>query len=259
MCRADLAGRNSKEKQYFVIPCDESWRRYPPGLREFANDPAEQSADHAHRAAGVLLQRIWRNTSRTIRAPAVPHWIEKSESHDERLQQRAGGRVSAPVHVQPPALAHARPVRRHHLEPRGRNHEDPREGRLSIRAGVAAPAEAETRGIGTAISSRSSTSAASCWAAPMSPSGSGPKWPTWTTAPGGTPLSPGAGPRRRHQHHHAHNLTSKNATGMVVSGFLVEVAKVTGRGDGRLAAGLSRGLRPDYDAVAAGVCPMTAG
>jgi trimethylamine-N-oxide reductase (cytochrome c) len=74
-----------KENQYYVIPTDLDWEKHPAGMIDFYNDPEK----HPLRTPTGKLEFESTNLKKHLpddkERPPVPHWIEKSESHDERL------------------------------------------------------------------------------------------------------------------------------------------------------------------------------
>jgi anaerobic selenocysteine-containing dehydrogenase len=73
-----------KEKGYFVIPTDPDWDKIPAGLSEFRrdleNNPLQTPSGKIEFYSLGLAKHFPDDTER----PPVPHWIEKGESHDER-------------------------------------------------------------------------------------------------------------------------------------------------------------------------------
>jgi trimethylamine-N-oxide reductase (cytochrome c) len=74
-----------EEKQYFVIPADTDWKKYPPGLRKFYEDPEKNPLSTPTGKIEFYSERLARYFPDDKERPPVPHWIEKGESHDERL------------------------------------------------------------------------------------------------------------------------------------------------------------------------------
>jgi anaerobic selenocysteine-containing dehydrogenase len=73
------------EKGYFVIPTDPEWQKYPPGLREFHDDPGKHPLKTPSGKIEFCSQNLTRYFPDDKERPPVPHWIERGESHDERL------------------------------------------------------------------------------------------------------------------------------------------------------------------------------
>jgi anaerobic selenocysteine-containing dehydrogenase len=74
-----------KDKQYYVIPCSEEIKDQPPGLSEFAKDPKNNPLTTPTGLMEYSSSDIEKHFPDDTERPPVPHWIEKSESHDERL------------------------------------------------------------------------------------------------------------------------------------------------------------------------------
>jgi anaerobic selenocysteine-containing dehydrogenase len=74
-----------KEKGYYVIPTKPDWDKLPVGLRDFYEDPK----NHPLKTPTGLLEYestgLVRHFPYDKERPPVPHWIEKGESHDEAL------------------------------------------------------------------------------------------------------------------------------------------------------------------------------
>jgi anaerobic selenocysteine-containing dehydrogenase len=74
-----------KEKGYFVVPTDPEWDKYPTGLREFHDDPKNNPLKTPSGKIEFYSQNLAKNFPDDKERPPVPHWIEKGESHDETL------------------------------------------------------------------------------------------------------------------------------------------------------------------------------
>jgi anaerobic selenocysteine-containing dehydrogenase len=74
-----------KEKGYFVIPTDPDWKKHSPGLREFYDDPENHPLNTPSGKIEFCSQNLVKYFPDDEERPPVPHWIEKGESHDERL------------------------------------------------------------------------------------------------------------------------------------------------------------------------------
>jgi anaerobic selenocysteine-containing dehydrogenase len=73
------------KKGYFVVPTDPKWKERKVGLREFYEDPK----NHPLKTPTGLLEYestgLATHFPNDKERPPVPHWIEKGESHDEAL------------------------------------------------------------------------------------------------------------------------------------------------------------------------------
>jgi trimethylamine-N-oxide reductase (cytochrome c) len=74
-----------KEKGYYVIPSAPDWEKVPPGLREFYEDPVKNPLKTPSGKLEFYSERLAHYFPDDKERPPVPHWIEKSETHDERL------------------------------------------------------------------------------------------------------------------------------------------------------------------------------
>ena len=74
-----------EKKGYFVVPTDPEWRKYPAGLREFYENPAKHPLKTPSGKIEFYSQNLAKYFPDDKERPPVPHWIEKSESHDESL------------------------------------------------------------------------------------------------------------------------------------------------------------------------------
>jgi len=73
------------KKKYYVIPTDPDWKKYPAGLREFYEDPQKHPLKTPSGKIEFCSQNLTRYFPDDKERPPVPHWIEKGESHDERI------------------------------------------------------------------------------------------------------------------------------------------------------------------------------
>jgi trimethylamine-N-oxide reductase (cytochrome c) len=73
------------EKGYFVVPTDPKWKERKVGLQGFYEDPK----NHPLKTPTGLLEYestgLAKHFPEDKERPPVPHWIEKGESHDEAL------------------------------------------------------------------------------------------------------------------------------------------------------------------------------
>ena len=78
------------EKGYFVVPADSEWRKHPAGLRKFYEDPENNPLKTPSGKIEFCSRNLAHYFPDDRERPPVPHWIEKGESHDEsRSGQRA--------------------------------------------------------------------------------------------------------------------------------------------------------------------------
>lgn len=77
-----------ERKGYFVIPTDPDWRKYPVGLIEFYNEPEKYPLKTPSGKIEFYSQNLTKYFPNDKERPTVPHWIEKGESHDERQSSK---------------------------------------------------------------------------------------------------------------------------------------------------------------------------
>ncbi|OGO32535.1 MAG: dehydrogenase [Chloroflexi bacterium RBG_16_56_11] len=215
-----------EEKGYWVVPTDPDWRKFPPGLRKFHEDPANNPLKTPSGKIEFYAQNLARHFPDDKERPPVPHWIEKGESHDERLSSQRAKKYPLlimsnhgrwRVHAQCDDISWTREIETCKVKgPDGYKYEplwlNPADAaRRKIRHGDIIAVYNE-RGMvlgGTYVTER------------MMPGvvymDHGARY---------DPIVPGEIDRGGAINTITpHNLTSKNATGMVVSSFLVEVKK----------------------------------
>jgi anaerobic selenocysteine-containing dehydrogenase len=73
------------DKKYFVIPCDDRVHDQPPGLRQFADDPTARPLTTPTGLLEYTATALERHFPDDVERPPVPAWIEKGPSHDERV------------------------------------------------------------------------------------------------------------------------------------------------------------------------------
>ena len=74
-----------KEKGYFVVPTDPDWRKYPAGLKGFYEDPDNNPLETSSGKIEFYSERLAKHFPDDKERPPVPHWIERGETHDERV------------------------------------------------------------------------------------------------------------------------------------------------------------------------------
>ena len=77
-----------EEKKYYVVPTDPDWKKYPPGLRRFYEDPENNPLSTPSGKLEYYSQALAEHFPDDDERPPVPHWIEKGESHDESLSSK---------------------------------------------------------------------------------------------------------------------------------------------------------------------------
>jgi molybdopterin guanine dinucleotide-containing S/N-oxide reductase-like protein len=74
-----------KDKDYFVIPTASDWENDPAGLRKFCEDPVKNPLKTPSGKLEFYSATLAQNFPDDTERPPLPHWIEKGETHDERL------------------------------------------------------------------------------------------------------------------------------------------------------------------------------
>jgi anaerobic selenocysteine-containing dehydrogenase len=83
-----LTHEDLRKKGYFVIPTDPEWDKTPAGMREFYEDPDNHRLKTPSGKLEFYSQNLAKYFPHDKERPPVPHWIEKGESHDERLSSK---------------------------------------------------------------------------------------------------------------------------------------------------------------------------
>jgi len=213
-----------KEKGYFVIPTDPEWKKYSPGLLDFYKDPENNPLKTPSGKIEFYSQNLAKHLPNDEERPPVPHWIEKGESHDERLSSERAKKYPLlivsnhprwRVHSQHDDMTWTREIPTCKVKgPDGYNYEP-----LWINPSDAAARGIESSDVVKVYNERGAVL--------------GGAYVTERIMPGTVymdhgarydPIVPGELDRGGAINTITpHNTTSKNATGMVVSGFLVEV------------------------------------
>ena len=74
-----------REKGYYAYPTAPDWEEDPAGLIEFYEDPEKYPLPTPSGKLEFYSARLARNFPDDRERPPVPKWIEKSETHDERI------------------------------------------------------------------------------------------------------------------------------------------------------------------------------
>jgi len=74
-----------KEKGYYVVPTDPDWEKYPHGLIEFYENPDDNPLDTPSGKLEFYAQGLAEHFPDDDERPPVPHWIPCGESHQETL------------------------------------------------------------------------------------------------------------------------------------------------------------------------------
>jgi anaerobic selenocysteine-containing dehydrogenase len=73
------------KKEYYVIPTDPDWEKKPAGMQGFYEEPEKHPLQTPSGLIEICSQNLTRYFPDDQERPPVPHWIEKGESHDERI------------------------------------------------------------------------------------------------------------------------------------------------------------------------------
>ncbi|MBN1189679.1 MAG: molybdopterin-dependent oxidoreductase [Dehalococcoidales bacterium] len=73
------------DKKYFPLPTALDWEDDPAGMRQFADEPEKYPLETPSGKLEFYSARLAEHFPDDMERPPVPHWIEKSEMHDERL------------------------------------------------------------------------------------------------------------------------------------------------------------------------------
>ena len=74
-----------QEKRYYVIPTDPEWEKRPAGLITFHDDPEKDPLTTPSGKIEFYSERLARHFPDDKERPPVPHWVENSDYHNERL------------------------------------------------------------------------------------------------------------------------------------------------------------------------------
>jgi anaerobic selenocysteine-containing dehydrogenase len=80
-----------KKKGYYVAPVDPDWEKYPAGLKEFYENPEANPLKTPSGKIEFYAQNLAKHFPGDDERPPVPHWIENSDSHDERISGKRAG------------------------------------------------------------------------------------------------------------------------------------------------------------------------
>jgi len=81
-----------EKKGYYVVPTDPEWKEFPTGMSEFRDDPDNHPLKTPSGKIEFYSQGLAEHFPDDKERPPVPHWIEKGESHDERLSSERAGK-----------------------------------------------------------------------------------------------------------------------------------------------------------------------
>ena len=81
-----------KEKQYYVFPVAQDWENDPPGLRKFYEDPEKYPLETPSGKLEIYSERLAKHFPDDKERAPIPKWVEKSETHDERISSKRAGK-----------------------------------------------------------------------------------------------------------------------------------------------------------------------
>jgi anaerobic selenocysteine-containing dehydrogenase len=215
-----------EQKGHYVVPTDPEWKTHAPGLRKFYEDPENNKLTTPSGKIEFYSERLAMHFPDDLERPPVPHWIEKGESHDERISSERFKKY-------PLLVVSNHPRWRVHA-----NHDDMTWLREITTCKVKGsdgyqyepvwihPSEAAKRGIqnGDVVTIFNERGKVLCGAFVTERIMAGVIYVDHGARY--DPIAPGEIDRGGAINTITpHNLTSKNATGMVVSGFLAEVER----------------------------------
>jgi molybdopterin guanine dinucleotide-containing S/N-oxide reductase-like protein len=73
------------EKKYYVYPVAKDWEKDTPGFRKFYEDPVKNPLPTPTGKLEFYSERLAKHFPDDKERPPHPKWIEKSETHDERI------------------------------------------------------------------------------------------------------------------------------------------------------------------------------
>jgi anaerobic selenocysteine-containing dehydrogenase len=74
-----------KEKGYFILGAAEDWEKDPPGLRKFYENPVANPLKTPSGKLEFYSEALEKAFPNDPERPAIPKWVEKGETHDERI------------------------------------------------------------------------------------------------------------------------------------------------------------------------------
>jgi anaerobic selenocysteine-containing dehydrogenase len=80
-----ISWEDFNEKQYIVFPTAEDWEKDPPGFRLFYEDPDKNPLPTPSGKLEFYSERLAQHFPDDNERPPIPKWIEKGETHDERI------------------------------------------------------------------------------------------------------------------------------------------------------------------------------
>ncbi len=82
----DVSWEDLNEKGYYVVPFDENWEQNKAGLNPFYEDPEKNPLSTPSGKIEFYSERLAKNFPEDRERPPVPHWIPSGENHQETLE-----------------------------------------------------------------------------------------------------------------------------------------------------------------------------
>ena len=76
------------EKEYWILPIAPDWEKDPPGHIKFYEDPEKNPLPTPSGKLEFYSESLAQHFPDDNERPPVPHWVEKGETHDERLSSK---------------------------------------------------------------------------------------------------------------------------------------------------------------------------
>jgi molybdopterin guanine dinucleotide-containing S/N-oxide reductase-like protein len=237
-----------KRKGYFVISARPDWAELPVGMKGFYDDPGSHPLKTPSGKIEFCSRNLARYFSGDKERPPVPHWIERGESHDERRSSKRARKYPLlmmsnhgrwRVHAQCDDITWTREIPTCKVEGSDGYKYEP----LWLNPADATARSIEHGDVVKVFNERGAVLGGAYITERMMPGvvymDHGARY---------DPIIPGELDRGGAINTITpHNLTSRNATGMVVSSFLVEVAKVSGNKMDELRGNYPAAFKREYD------------
>jgi len=83
---AEISWEALQEKGYYVVPPDDKWEENKPGLSPFYQDPEKNPLSTPTGKIEFYSERLANHFHGDRERPPVPHWIPRGEYHEETLE-----------------------------------------------------------------------------------------------------------------------------------------------------------------------------
>jgi trimethylamine-N-oxide reductase (cytochrome c) len=80
-----VSWKEFREKGYYVVPVASDWEKDPAGFIKFYEDPEANPLPTPSGKLEFYSESLAKNFPTDTERPPIPKWIEKSETHDERI------------------------------------------------------------------------------------------------------------------------------------------------------------------------------